>query len=396
MARLLFAWELGWQLSHLSNIEMIVRPLVGKGHEIAVAARELQGAHEFFSGIVLQYYQSPFKQGKGPVLSEYLSYAHLLYTSGYADPRELAVLLSAWFGIIGSFRPDVIVFDHSPTALLASRAFDVRRVLIGSGFLVPPTEPLLGILPDIPRTPEILKKLEADERIVLRTVNQAVSPYGLAPLSRLSDIYSPVDESFLLTFPELDPFGVRESADYYGVWPVGRTVKPEWPESGNRRIFAYVTAFPGCRTLLRELISTEAAVLVYAPGIEPEIRNEVAGDNLRFTEHLVNLDDVAADCDLFVSHGAHTSVARMLLKGVPQFMIPNYKEQLFTALRVKEMGAGLVCERDQDSYLDALRAVLDDGKFREGALRFSRRHRNFDAESSAAGVGMRLKAYLSC
>ena len=141
MARFLFVWELGWQLSHLSNIEMMAKPLAAHGHKIGVAARELQSAHQFFSGIRLQYYQSPFKQGKAPRISEYLSYAHLLYTSGYADPRELTVLISAWIGILQSFQPDAIIFDHSPTALLASRTLNTKRFLMGSGFLIPTIEP---------------------------------------------------------------------------------------------------------------------------------------------------------------------------------------------------------------------------------------------------------------
>lgn len=85
-----------------------------------------------------------------------------------------------------------------------------------------------------------------------------------------------------------------------------------------------------------------------------------------------------------------------IIFGVPQVMIPNYKEQLFTALRVREMGAGLVCERDQDSYLNTLKAVLDDRKFKEGALRFSQRHRNFEAENVANKVATQLKAHLNC
>jgi len=210
----------------------------------------------------------------------------------------------------------------------------------------------------------------------------------------LSDIYSGVDERFFLTFPELDPFRERESAEYYGVWPIARAFTPEWPEAGNLHIFAYITSFPGCRRLLEELRSMDAGVLVYAPGVSQRLKDEMEDHNLRFTERLVNLDDVAADCDLFVSHGAHTSVARMLLNGIPQLMIPNYKEQLFTGLLVKEMGAGLVCEREQESYIDALRKILGDANFKEAALRFSRRYRNFDGEGAANKVAHRLNALI--
>ena len=63
MARLLHVWEQGGQLSHLNNIDTIARVADDEGHEQAVALRELQRAHRFFSGLRLQYYQAPFKQG---------------------------------------------------------------------------------------------------------------------------------------------------------------------------------------------------------------------------------------------------------------------------------------------------------------------------------------------
>lgn len=34
--------------------------------------------------------------------------------------------------------PDAVVFDHSPTALLAAKARTFRKTLLGSGFICPP------------------------------------------------------------------------------------------------------------------------------------------------------------------------------------------------------------------------------------------------------------------
>lgn len=391
MARILFAWELGWHLSHLSNMAMIARPLAERGHEIAIAARELHGGPEFFSGIPLQYYQAPFKQGRAPELSNPLSYAHLLYTSGYENPRELTVLLSAWFGILRSFAPDVILFDHSPTALLASRALDVKRYVIGSGFLVPSTEPLLGMFPHTPTNPEVLEQLQGDEIIIRDLINRAVSPYGMEPLAKLVDLYQQVDGRFILSFPELDPFGARAGDEYYGVWPSHYSRQPQWPKGGKHHIFAYLNAFPGCERLLRELQSLDASVIIYAPGMAQDLKDTVAGDRLQFTEELLDLDAVAEDCDLFISHGAHTSVTRMLLHAVPQLMIPNYNEQLFTARKVNELGAGLIAERDREGYQDLIKQLLETKQFEESATAFAERHGNFDADAAVRRVIAQLE-----
>jgi UDP:flavonoid glycosyltransferase YjiC (YdhE family) len=118
---------------------------------------------------------------------------------------------------------------------------------------------------------------------------------------------------------------------------------------------------------------------------------------VRFIDELVSLEDVAATCDLFVSNGSHTSVVRTLLAGVPQLLVPNYREQLFTARRVAAIGAGLICARDgagPRSYAEALSALLAGGDCREASQRFAERHADFDAQGAVVDVAARLSGLL--
>lgn len=393
MARILYAWELGWQLSHLANIEMLARPLEAAGHEIGVAARELQDAQRFFAGMRVQYYQAPFKQGPGPELPGYLCYAHLLHSTGYADPRELAVLISAWSGVLRSFAPDLVIFDHSPTALLASRALDLKRVLVGSGFLVPPRsngEPL-GVFPDLPRSPDRMAALRRDEETVLGVVNRAAEPFGIAPLDRLGRLYEDAEERILLTFPELDPFTRGEEAEYSGVWTRGGGIEPPWRDEGRQRIFGYLSPFEGCEALLEALAKCDAEVMLFAPGLASSLHRRF-GANLHFLDELVDLLALAGACDLFVSHAAHSSTATTLLGGIPQLMIPLYREQAFTAARVQGLGAGRAVEARGASWEAELEAALADEGLRKGARGFADRHAGFDPGVAAERARERLLA----
>ncbi len=392
MARILFTWEAGLNKSHLSNIAMIARPLVEQAHTVAVAARELQGTHDFFAGMPIQYYQAPFKQGEPPELPHYQSYAHVLYTAGYAEARELTVLLSAWLGVLYSFAPDIILFDHSPTALLASRVLKVKRFVIGSGFLVPPVEPVLGLFPHTSMESDVIESLNNDEQVICDTVNQAIQPYGIEPINQLSDIYAQADGELILSYPELDPFGERNADNYYGVWSTLSGEAPIWPDGGKKNVFAYLNDFPACETLLSDLRMIDANVLIYASGIPKELINQCASERMQFTDGLVDLDQMAEKCDLFISHGAHTSVARMLLNGVPQLMIPNYNEQLFTADKVKDLGAGLVVDRNQASFIEPLKEILGNQQYQISAQKFSGKYVGDDIEVIKHSLVSRITA----
>jgi UDP:flavonoid glycosyltransferase YjiC (YdhE family) len=393
VSRALIAWELGGQLGHLRNVEIVARALRDQGHEVAVALRELQHAHRFLGGLPLVYHQAPFKQGAPPrALSEHLCYAHVLYASGFAQASELLVLLAAWGSILNAVQPDVLVADHSPAALLAARGYGVERVLIGSGFLVPPVEEPLGVFPDVPRTPASLKPLASDERAVLAVANAAAEPLGIPPLERLADLYDGAAARALLTFPELDPFDGRDPDDYHGIWSRGDGDPPGWPPGNGKHVFVYLSDFPNHAVLLREIKRSGAAVLVHAPAVPEPSRSALGGDNLVFADRLLALDAVAERADLVVTHGAHTTVALTLARGVPQLMIPRFREQLFRAMRVRDLGAGLIAERDRESYADVIGRLLEEPSFLAAASAFAAKYASFEPRRSIERLEAKLAA----
>ena len=66
------------------------------------------------------------------------TFAHILHNAGFGRVEELQPLVAAWRTLFDVVRPDLIVCEHSPTALLASQAHSVKRLVIGTGFSCPP------------------------------------------------------------------------------------------------------------------------------------------------------------------------------------------------------------------------------------------------------------------
>ena len=117
-------------------------------------------------------------------------------------------MAGAWRNLFLSVRPDLIVFDHSPTALLAACGLAAKKAMIGTGFFCP----LDGYpLPDLrPWLHEGKERLRDDENHVLANANQVLAAWGQPPLKRISRLFHEVDEQFLVTLPELDHYQGRK------------------------------------------------------------------------------------------------------------------------------------------------------------------------------------------
>ena len=135
MATIFFAWELGGGLGHVTQIVSLANGLRPAGHRVVVALRELPRAAELLDNSGITLLQSPYKPPPGQnSIATPRTFAHVLWNAGFGDPSELRVLTEAWGNLLDFVAPDLIVFDHAPTTLLAARGRRVKRVVLGNGF----------------------------------------------------------------------------------------------------------------------------------------------------------------------------------------------------------------------------------------------------------------------
>jgi hypothetical protein len=391
----LFAWELGGGLGHLMQMLPLARGLVRGGHRVAVALRHLSAsAAELFGRVGVTFLQAPFRS-KGPlVFPRPENFAHLLANVGFANGSELFALTSAWRNLFRMVKPDLVVFDHSPTALLASRGIPgMRRALIGSGFCCPPDEcPFPAFRPEGGAPQRTAQELAEDEERLLSHVNKILSKWGEAPLDRLGRLYSDVDENFLTTFPELDHYPRRGGARYSGpVIPepnldangaLAVRCPPRWPDGNGRRVFAYLKASRSLPRVLHDLQERGCPTLLYVEGVDPaKLRKRFGRPSLRFEDRPLDLGLVAPECDLAVLNGGHGVTAEMLLAGKPILEVPLVLEQTLTAEAVRRIGAGEAATIKQGSPWEGdklLEALLTEPRYGRAARSFAERHAAFD------------------
>jgi hypothetical protein len=372
MAAILFVWELGKGYGHLAPYRPLVRALKAAGHRIGYCARDLASGGRLFGGEV-ELLQSPVAiERVADFLPRPDSYAGILHNVGFDDAQGLAARVEAWVALFGYFDPDLIIFDHSPTALLASRAVRARRIVSGSGFLIPPGEtPLPALRYWDPGDPAVI---EARETQVLRSINALLDARRLAPLERLADLFA-ADARFLLGFPELDHYPSRQGGEYLGMFPepgFGRA--PQWGSERRPRLFGYLQPSKQLPQLLVALREHGVNALLHCPGVPEGVARTFASDRIRFEAEAIDVAAAAVQCDLAATNGNLATSTALLLHGKPVLTMPFTIEKLITGRRIEELGAGVVASGGGATRVASrLAQFIAEPRYRRGAETFAAR-----------------------
>jgi UDP:flavonoid glycosyltransferase YjiC (YdhE family) len=378
MATVLFAWELGAGLGHVTKMKPLAEALAGRGHRVVMALRDLARAELVLAGTGVSYLQAPIKLNRATNRIDPLStFAHILHNTCFGELEELKALVAAWRTLYEFVQPRIIVCDHSPTALLAARGLPIRRVVLGTGFLCPPDcHPLPDWRPWLKQDPA---RLRQQELLVLDNTNRLLAGLGQPPMQRLTDLYSQADETLLCSFPELDVYPARTGARYRGVWPDTFGKPPVWPDAPGPRVFGYVRPFKALPALFKELERRRLPTVLYAGGLDAKLVQQFRSPTLHFEDKPLDLTDAARQCDLAIVNATHGTTATMLLAGKPLLMFPTQLEQRLTAENVVKMGAGLIAKLDDPQHVATqLQTLLGSRRFTEAVGQFAQRYADFD------------------
>ncbi|MDO8318651.1 hypothetical protein [Rhodoferax sp.] len=361
--RVLFVWEQGGGLGHLSHMRLPMEVALAQGAAVFLAARELPGVRDVLAGLPITLLQAPFRQGVKPVpAASFLSYTHLLARQCFGSADELEMYVRAWRALFALVQPDICLFEHSPTALIAAHGYAFKKVLLGASFVLPPANVLVASpflpFPTTQLNPDTVAQLRADDAQLLAQVNAVMQRLSSPALPALGAIYGQAHGSLLCTWPLLDVFGERPGVPYLGSAPTAAQLSPPWPQADGPKVFGYLQNFPSLPQLLRDLQAAKVCALLLVRDLPPALRTAFSSPTLRFIDQLVDLNQVAQQAAWVLHHGNHSTMATFMLAGVPQLTIPRHQEQLFTGLQLVQKGGVLKAFQDQPSYAAAIAAVL--------------------------------------
>jgi UDP:flavonoid glycosyltransferase YjiC (YdhE family) len=293
--------------------------------------------------------------------------------------------VAAWVARFNKIRPYVLIIDHSPTAMLANRVSKISSIATGTGFTVPPLRAPMRPLRywQLREPAELLRS----ERKVLDISNAVLRRFDGRALDALSDLIS-CDAAWLLSFPELDHYGIRDGAQYYGNFPVqehGRA--PRWKDHDVPKVFAYLTASHVPGEFASAIRDMSANLLLFAPNLVPGEEERFVASRTERSRFPLDLELVARQCDAAVTNGGLNTVSAFFRGGTPQLVLADNLECYMVGRRLEITGAGLLNFASSERALSLkLRAVLTDRSISRNASRFAIKYQSANSHTQLADM----------
>lgn len=390
MPKVLIAWELGGGLGHVSPLRTIGVELVRRGSEVAIAttAGNVELCRQAFAGTGIEVLAAPTLPVSEKRLKYPCTYSDILHDAGYANAENVRLATDQWLELFDLHQPDLILADHSPTALLACCIRPLPKAAIGTGFLCPPDiTPLPSLRNEIPNP----HWATGVEQKVLDSINNALKAHGAKTLERVTELFSRANRVYPLTFPELDHYqDWREQSGYScSYWQsIGRLPGQlvDWPArneaaNGEPKGFVYLRDHPAESPILKGLAYQQIPTICYSPRMSRNGKEGFTNSSVRISASPIDLGPILRDCEFAVLNGGHGTVCEFLRAGVPMLLLPVMLEQRLTGERIERLRAGIsVSNQDLNEIATGLEKLLCEQRYLQSAKKFAVRHEDYSEE----------------
>lgn len=379
---IVFTWEWGAGVSHLSRFRPLAEHLVSCGHRVTVLSREVKKASRLLHGVQLDLVAvADFGAVAMPTLRDPRTMGGFAWNLGFGDVAGLTRNVAWWAGQFERLRPDRVICDYGLAASATAQAIGIPVIRIGTGFECPPcSTPLKGV---VHLDQRVSTAERAVERNVLACLNTALRSRRLPQFDSLGKAIGEEGSQLIATVPELDAYGAGlvgaglvgatgASRECLGAWNAMKGISPVWPEGLGRRgpergrVVAYLKASRSVSDLLGALDQAGVACALVSESV-PERDFAGLGQVVR-QSGFVDWNIASETTTFVVTNGNHGSTLAAVSRGIPVLVCPMWVEQRITAERIEAMGCGVVVDPSQeDTFAGAIESLMTKTTYRESA-----------------------------
>lgn len=394
MARVLLACELGQGDDHVRRALPLALALRARGHEPVLAMGDLPKVEPALAPHGLRLLQAPVWRARVGGLPPVHTYTDLMLRHGFVNAAGLRALARGWRDLAQLVRPDLVLADHAPVALFATRGLGLPRLRWGNGFSCPPLATPMPPMTWWDERPEPFDLIA--ERNVLHVANQASADLGLPAAANVAELLA-AEADAVCTLPELDPYPGRPAAHCCGALaPAVEGIPTPWPEGETATVFVALPAdHPQLDALVRALAASGRHAVLQLAGCSPEQAGRLSAPGIVVARTPVPLAQVVQHAAWAVVDG-HTAITQVLLRaGKPLLLLPTLLEQVMLARRVEQIGAGLRLEGEAPDLVQASWRLAADTSLAAAARAFAERHRAEDDSRTLGAVVARAEGLLA-
>ncbi|MFT3791097.1 MAG: glycosyltransferase [Rudaea sp.] len=330
---------------------------------------------------------------------------------GYHTRESIAEFVAAETALIEKHKADAVVDLHRPTLKLSAMLTGTPRAVLcntvltryyAGGKFMPESHPLSPIVKHLPQ--RILQPLSAwaEDRFFeswVRPYNAYLKARGSAVrFESMKDLFEG-EATILMDAPEFAP-SLPLPPHAHAVGPLVHEQSSKVPawysrlDPAKKSVFVYLGSYGEQFTrvidyLGRMLEASDDFQIVAATGGLYGYSGAKAPANVIVSDYVPASLVLSRNCAAMITHGGRGSIYSALQHGVPLIGIPNQGEQEWNLDAVEKHGLGrkLSAKRIRfDAFSGAVRAVVDDPRFRANAETFRMRLRAYDGVGAASRI----------
>lgn len=317
----LLTWERGYQPDQATRLPALARHLADQGWRVVLAVKDVTGfATADPPWTVMQSPVWPTDQrvtiwsvAQAPGLGGWLRALQ------YDNPAMLRPILRAWAALYDLVKPDLVIADDGPGAVLAARG-RVPCLTIGSAIKV------------MPETPDS----DADAALTAR-INTTLSAEGLPLLDNLTQSQRG-DASLVFSFPLFDSHaGTRQDTLCR---PVEAFADPVPGQAGHGLLLHLGIPAAQNDALMASVMQSPGERHLYAPFLPAQVSEAMSAHGISLVPDLAAADALISRAALVVHSGGPSRVQRLAAAGVPQLLIHGDAELAALAEIITAQGVG--------------------------------------------------------